>query len=264
MFGCGEFGTKDIPNDQSSKRDPGRTSRPQPGAPPRTDPVAAHFMHRVAAQRIACVAGAGSALWWALGDAQRQEEAARRREEVEAASCRALRLMAPAEAQRTAVARVPGFLTHAECDELRRVVAGMARTCATIERSSAGRHVFMGPWMTTYLHTNGEFQKRLAPFRAKLLEAVKGVDARERWRLLDDDDAHFRTVEYHQYQAGGRLADDRHYDAARPSASERREAAPFDASSSETNERGASRNRAPPRPPRPSSPREPRAVFRAA
>ena len=122
----------------------------------------------------------------------------------------------------------------------------------------------MGPWMTTYLHTNGEFQKRLAPFRAKLLEAVKGVDARERWRLLDDDDAHFRTVEYHQYQAGGRLADDRHYDAARPSASERREAAPFDASSSETNERGASRNRAPPRPPRPSSPREPRAVFRAA
>ena len=263
MFGCGEFGTKDTRIDQRSKRDPGRTSRPQPGAPPRTDPVAAHFMHRVAAQRIACVAGAGGALWWALGDAQRQKEAARRREEVEAASCRALRLMAPAEAQRTAVTRVPGFLTHAECDELRRVVAGMARACATIERSSAGRHVFMGPWMTTYLHTNGEFQKRLAPFRAKLLEAVKGVDARERWRLLDDDDdTHFRTVEYHQYQAGGRLADDRHYDAARRSASERLEAAPLDASSSETNERGASRESAS-QPPA-SSPREPRAVFRAA
>ena len=88
----------------------------------------------------------------------------------------------------------------------------------------------MGPWTTTYLHTDDQFRQRLGGLRSRLLAAAVAVDGRERWGQLDETaDVNFRTAEcvfhpfcsldravdrrYHQYQPGGGLRDARHYDA---------------------------------------------------
>jgi len=159
-----------------------------------------------AARRVAGAGAASAALWYVA--AAPQED--RRAQEEE--SCRKLGLMLPTEAQRTAVARIPGFLSARECDDVRDVVRGLK--CATIERSAGGQHVFMGPWTTTYLHTDDQFRQRLGGLRSRLLAAAVAVDGRERWGQLDETaDVNFRTAEYHQYQPGGGLRDARHYDA---------------------------------------------------
>ena len=81
-----------------------------------------------AARRVAGAGAASAALWYVA--AAPQED--RRAQEEE--SCRKLGLMLPTEAQRTAVARIPGFLSARECDDVRDVVRGLK--CATIERSA--------------------------------------------------------------------------------------------------------------------------------
>ncbi|KAH8053463.1 hypothetical protein JL720_14670 [Aureococcus anophagefferens] len=157
---------------------------------------------------LAAVGGRAVALRRDLPPGEAPED--RRAQEEE--SCRKLGLMLPTEAQRTAVARIPGFLSARECDDVRDVVRGLK--CATIERSAGGQHVFMGPWTTTYLHTDDQFRQRLGGLRSRLLAAAVAVDGRERWGQLDETaDVNFRTAEYHQYQPGGGLRDARHYDA---------------------------------------------------
>ena len=156
-----------------------------------------------AARRVAGAGAASAALWFVA--ARPQED--RRAQEEE--SCRKLGLMLPTEAQRTAVARIPGFLSARECDDVRDVVRGLK--CATIERSAGafsrppgfptppragGQHVFMGPWTTTYLHTDDQFRQRLGGLRSRLLAAAVAVDGRERWGQLDETaDVNFRTAE---------------------------------------------------------------------
>ena len=81
-----------------------------------------------AARRVAGAGAASAALWYVA--AAPQEDRRAREEE----SCRKLGLMLPSEAQRTAVARIPGFLSARECDDVRDVVRGLK--CATIERSA--------------------------------------------------------------------------------------------------------------------------------
>ncbi|KAH8064094.1 hypothetical protein JL721_8500 [Aureococcus anophagefferens] len=160
-----------------------------------------------AARRVAGAGAASAALWYVAAPVQED-----RRAQEEEESCRKLGLMLPTEAQRTAVARIPGFLSARECDDVRDVVRGLK--CATIERSAGGQHVFMGPWTTTYLHTDDQFRQRLGGLRSRLLAAAVAVDGRERWGQLDETaDVNFRTAEYHQYQPGGGLRDARHYDA---------------------------------------------------
>ena len=81
-----------------------------------------------AARRVAGAGAASAALWFVA--ARPQED--RRAQEEE--SCRKLGLMRPTDAQRTAVARIPGFLSARECDDVRDVVRSLK--CATIERSA--------------------------------------------------------------------------------------------------------------------------------
>ena len=54
----------------------------------------------------------------------------------------------------------------------------------------------MGPWTTTYLHTDDQFRQRLGGLRSRLLAAAVAVDGRERWGQLDETaDVNFRTAE---------------------------------------------------------------------
>ena len=102
--------------------------------------------------------------------------------------------MTPAEAQRTKLVRVPRFLSAAEVDEVTREIRSLGGKCGTIERSPRGSPTFMGPWSTTYLHTNNQFKERLSSLRSKLKEAGKAVDA-DHWRMLDDmGEINFRTA----------------------------------------------------------------------
>ena len=73
----------------------------------------------------------------------------------------------------------------------------------------------LGVWKTTYIHTNGLFRERLSGLHSKFREAIFLVD-KENWGMLGEipgERLNFRTVESHEYRAGGRLVEDKHYDA---------------------------------------------------
>ena len=87
-----------------------------------------------------------------------------------------------------------------------------------------------GEWRTSYLHTGGRFRQREPELYVtaldpaldnaqssrrynKLREAFIEVD-REHWGLLNDrKELNLRSVEVHEYGAGGQLAAQGHYDA---------------------------------------------------
>lgn len=72
----------------------------------------------------------------------------------------------------------------------------------------------MSVWRTSYIHTDSLFKEHLRDIHNQLREAVFDVD-KENWNVLDGrdkDKLNFRTVELHEYTAGGTLGEDNHYD----------------------------------------------------
>ena len=124
----------------------------------------------------------------------------------------------PPTAQLTRVARRPGLISDAEIDALLVAVEQMQPTAGRFARDAQGvPQLGSAPWETTYLHTDGGFERLCAPLRQKLLDAAIAVDAEEGWGLLTPREAscgpiRFRTVEYHEVQAHGALPDPTHFD----------------------------------------------------
>jgi hypothetical protein len=129
---------------------------------------------------------------------------------------RRLGLMLCAEAQNTQVVHLKGFMGDGEIEELLAVVAqAQEEECVgVIQRGVTNELLESGAWRTSFLHTNGFFEANLPHLRHKLRQAIEDADA-EHWQLLDGRARaalNFRTIECHEYSAGGRLAQAGHYD----------------------------------------------------
>lgn len=169
----------------------------------------------------------------------------------EADSCRALGLPTPTEASLSDVVLVKGLFSSEEVDHIVNTAKGLqnAHLVGDVRRDEHGHEISRSTnmvWRTTYLHTNGEFSRRLPEVREKLLSAIFSVDV-EKFGLIEqrckalaekkgekshdtetvlknhqqlkqnavDDDQLFalRTVEFHEYWPGGQLRSRLHYDA---------------------------------------------------
>jgi predicted 2-oxoglutarate/Fe(II)-dependent dioxygenase YbiX len=138
-------------------------------------------------------------------------------------------LMTPLEAQMTKVVRIKGFLSEEELQTLKVEVetvqahglAGMLERDANEQptyrriNEEVQKGEMLGVWRTTYLHTNGIFRERLDGLHQKMRAALFDVD-KSNWNVLaaiPPERLNFRTVEHHEYTAGGRLVEENHYDA---------------------------------------------------
>ena len=84
----------------------------------------------------------------------------------------------PPTAQLTRVARRPGLISDAEIEALLAAVEQMQPTAGRFARDAQGvPQLGSAPWETTYLHTDGGFERLCAPLRQKLLDAAIAVDA---------------------------------------------------------------------------------------
>lgn len=135
-----------------------------------------------------------------------------------ATACLARGMMTPAQAQRTAVVRIPGFLSTRETDELASELDRLRTSgrCGVIERDQDGQiSTTNASWRTTYIHTGGQFSAKLPLLRRRIMAAALSADA-EHWHQIDnlgEMSVAVRTAEYHEYFGpGGRLADPMHCD----------------------------------------------------
>lgn len=167
--------------------------------------------------RVAAAATTAAAAAFLVGSRDGGSTAGQRsslRNPDEEASCRRLGLMTPTDAQRTEVVALRSFLTRDEVAALKAEIAACGGGVARIERSARGAPAFIGPWVTTYVHTGGVFAAKFGPLRRRLVDAARAVDA-ESWRVLGADagGVNVRTCEFHRYGRGGALCAERHYDA---------------------------------------------------
>ena len=129
----------------------------------------------------------------------------------------ALGLLAPGVAQLTKVIHIPNFVSADQIRQLRAVAArGKAEQCiGLVQRSSEGLQLDGGAWQTSYLHTGGFMSQRQPELLEQIRAAVLRVDA-EHWQCLagrDPEALQFRTIEIHEYEAGGGLRELKHYDS---------------------------------------------------
>lgn len=121
-----------------------------------------------------------------------------------------------AEAQKTNVVRIPGFLTASEVHEIHELYAELKPRLGSAGRTTSNQAAAyrQGKWETAYLSTDGLFAKCMPELRARLIEKAARVDA-DHWQLLPRAVAPVvpRCVEYHTVEAGGSLPFLTHYDA---------------------------------------------------
>ena len=134
------------------------------------------------------------------------------------ASCARLGLPNPAAAQKMPCVALRDRVSSEDREALHDMVQHLSERHAlgVVERGPSGERKVAGEWRTTYLHTNGAFQQHLGPLHDKLRAAAYEADEAAGWGLLKGRDpatVNFRTVELHEYGAGGRLSSERHYDA---------------------------------------------------
>ena len=165
-----------------------------------------------------------------LSEAATSDQALRNPRELDA--CKTLGLPTPREASAsTKVIVIKHLFSDDEIDQLVAVAKGLQRKhlVGDVKRDKHGEAVSVATdmvWQTSYLHTNGEFARRLPEIRKKILLAFSSVDD-EHFHLIstrrkstgggerseDSDNINLRTVEFHEYWPGGQLNSDLHYDA---------------------------------------------------
>ena len=153
--------------------------------------------------------------------------------------------MAVGDAQKTAVLRVPGFLSAEEVAEVHQAAeafiaekaaataaaaaaaAGPVSTDKAIAAGSSSAAAPLAParssptwetgrkWNVSFLHNGGMFESKLPAIRGKILELGRRVD-RENWGQiaasgLEEGDLAIRFVEYHRMVEGAGLANPKHY-----------------------------------------------------
>ena len=108
-------------------------------------------------------------------------------------------------ARRTAVKRIPRFLSDQEFDELKATAAAVEAEVGAVARPTRG-----GGWSTVYL--NAELGRRLPWLRDRVFAAASEAD-HELWGgILKGKAVNLRCAEYHTVTPPGNLAFERHYD----------------------------------------------------
>lgn len=119
------------------------------------------------------------------------------------------RLPAVSDAQRTAVVRVPGFLSDSEIENIHCAAAALREERGEASRSNG---LDAATWKTVYF--NHLLAERLPWLRSRLHATAREVDSQQRWGVLDGRrQLSFRCAEYHQVLPAGGLPIKEHYDA---------------------------------------------------
>ncbi|CAE7680966.1 unnamed protein product, partial [Symbiodinium necroappetens] len=117
------------------------------------------------------------------------------------------------KAQAARARRIPNFLSEEEVQHLERVVLEMRAVCGLQAKTRRGelRSTVGASWTTTFLHTNGEFQKREPELVRRIRALAAQVNSEERWSMPVEE-GNLRCIEHHEYLNGGGLADHHHRD----------------------------------------------------
>lgn len=101
-----------------------------------------------------------------------------------------------------------------EIEEIFQFEAQNLSSLGFARRDGQGVRRMDGPWSTTYLHTDGLFQKKKDVLLRKIIAAALEADAAENWGLLgrNANDFRVRVVECHTVGKGGSLQDKYHCD----------------------------------------------------
>ena len=121
------------------------------------------------------------------------------------------RLETLADAQATAVIRIPKFLSTADIDELHQTAADVA---ANTDNGALDLHRRQGcaenTWFTVFL--NHRLKELLPQLHDALFDAARHADGDE-WSVLDNrHELAMRCVEYHSVSVGGGIPMDKHHD----------------------------------------------------
>ena len=108
-------------------------------------------------------------------------------------------------ARRTAVKRIPRFLSDEEIDELAATAADVEAEIGAVQRPTRG-----GGWSTVYL--NAELGRRLPWLRDRIFAAASDADEELWGGILKGKAVNLRCAEYHTVTPPGNLAFERHYD----------------------------------------------------
>lgn len=115
-----------------------------------------------------------------------------------------------ADAQRTGVVRIPGFLQPSEIDEISAAAARCAESAGEqdIHRRQGAP---AGSWNTVFL--NWRLHDELRHIHDRMFEAARAADAAN-WQRLDEqrEDLAMRCVEYHSVTVGGGIPMEKHHD----------------------------------------------------
>ena len=108
-------------------------------------------------------------------------------------------------ARRSAVKRIPRFLTDEEIDELTATAALVEAEVGAVARPTRG-----GGWSTVYL--NAELGRLLPWLRERVFAAAADADQKLWGGILKGKAVNLRCAEYHTVTPPGNLAFERHYD----------------------------------------------------
>ena len=124
-------------------------------------------------------------------------------------------LFSPLQAQHTHVVRLPKFLSAAEITSVHDAYERLKPELGTAGRTGANQSAAFrqGKWETSYLSTDGAFERELPALRERLIRAMHEVDAAN-WQVMRraTEQISPRCVEYHVVEPGGSLPFPHHHD----------------------------------------------------
>lgn len=105
---------------------------------------------------------------------------------VDGSAVAELHLPLSAEAQKTEVVRVRGFLSPAEVDDLHALHSELKPRLGSAGRNSSNQAAAyrQGSWETTYLSTDGLFAQERPALRDRIVELAREVDA-QHWHVMN-------------------------------------------------------------------------------
>ena len=118
------------------------------------------------------------------------------------------------DAQLMEIHRFPKHMSHDDIQEILEFEKKNKGSVGVSRRDGNGVKRMDGTWGTSYLSTNGLFQREKGNLLAKLLDAAKTADSYHNWGLLNgsQEDFHIRVIECHTVEKGGSLRDVHHCD----------------------------------------------------
>lgn len=118
------------------------------------------------------------------------------------------------KAQKMKVSRVEKLFGDNDIDEILKFESENSSLLGITKRDSSGFKKMDGSWTTTYLNTDGLFQKILPTLTNKLIDLAIATDLKENWCILNGSkqNLQIRVIELHRVSKRGGLPDPKHHD----------------------------------------------------